>query len=105
MIPRRSSYAKASRHERYHCLPGLSREPGCGPGVHQPQYKEDKVACLVNLRSEVHEQDPQPQPPESFLLPRRVQRLVRRMKGQAGELPAEEMPAEEALHWTFARSD
>jgi hypothetical protein len=72
-----------------------TREPDCGPGVHQPQYKEDKVACLIKLHSEVQEQDPQPEPPQSFLLPRRVQRLVRRMKGQAGELPAEEAEPEE----------
>src|SRR5437016_663448 len=67
-----------------------TREAGCGPGVHQAQNKEDKVACLVGLHSEVQEQDPQPEPPQSFLEPRRVQRLVRQMKGQAGEATPEE---------------
>jgi len=62
-----------------------TREAGCGPGVHQPENKENKIACLLNVRSEVQPSDPQPQPPEAFLLPRRVQRLVQRMKGQAGE--------------------
>jgi hypothetical protein len=71
-----------------------TREPGCGPGVHQPQYKEDKIACLVNRHSDVQEQDPQPEPPPSFLQPRRVQRLVRQMKGQAGEQPQEESEQE-----------
>jgi hypothetical protein len=72
-----------------------TRETGAGPGVHGKQNKEDKVACLVSLQSEVHEQDPRPEPPESFLEPRRVQRLVQAMKGQAGEKPPEESPREE----------
>lgn len=66
-----------------------TRAPGCGPGVHQPQNKEDKIACLVTLRSVPHEQDPQPEPPPSFLQPRRVERLVRQMAGQAGDAPPE----------------
>jgi hypothetical protein len=57
-----------------------TREPGCGPGVHHKEYKEDKIACLVSLTSEVQQEDPQPQPPESFLQPRRVQRLVQQIK-------------------------
>jgi hypothetical protein len=68
-----------------------SRAADCGPGVHQPQYKEEKIACLVHLHTATAEQDPQPEPPESFLQPRRVQRLVRQMKGHAGE----EVPAAE----------
>jgi hypothetical protein len=72
-----------------------TREPGCGPGVHQPQNKEDKIACLVSLQSVPHEQDPQPEPPSSFLQPRRVERLVRQMAGQAGDAPDEaDEPAE-----------
>jgi len=67
-----------------------TREVACGPGVHQHQNKEDKIACLVTLTSAVHEVDPQPQPPESFLEPRRVQRLVQQMQGQAGDKPQEE---------------
>jgi hypothetical protein len=72
-----------------------TREAGAGPGVHGKQNKEDKVACLVSLHSEVHAHDPQPEPPESFLEPRRVQRLVQAMKGQAGEKPPEEEAREE----------
>ena len=69
-----------------------TRAAGCGPGVHEAESKEDKVACLVSLRSDRHEQDPTPEPPASFLEPRRVQRLVRQIKGLPGEHPAE--PAE-----------
>jgi hypothetical protein len=71
-----------------------TRATGCGPGVHQAQNKEDKIACLVSLHSERQQQDPQPEPPESFTQPRRVQRLVRQMKGLPSEHPEE--PAEPA---------
>jgi hypothetical protein len=48
-----------------------TRAVGSGPGVHEYQNKEDKIACLVSLNSKVHEADPQPEPPESFLQPTR----------------------------------
>jgi hypothetical protein len=73
-----------------------SREPGCGPGVHHQQGKEDKVACLVTLKSRVYKQDPQPQPPASFLEPRRVQRLVQQIRGYASDKPQEEAGKEPA---------
>jgi hypothetical protein len=66
-----------------------TRLPDCGPGVHQAQNKEDKVACFVSLSSTVSETDPQPEPPESFVEPRRVARLVRQMQGQAAQAQAE----------------
>jgi hypothetical protein len=73
-----------------------TREAGCGPGVHDQQNKEDKVACLVSLQSAGHERDPQPEPPASFLEPRRVQRLVQQMKGQSADTPQEEAEPEQA---------
>lgn len=73
-----------------------SREPGCGPGVHHQQGKEDKVACLVTLKSRVYKQDPQPQPPASFLEPRRVRRLVQQIKGHAGDKPQDASGQEDA---------
>lgn len=73
-----------------------TRAAGAGPGVHDAQNKEDKIACLVSLQSEVCAHDPQPGPPPSFLLPRRVERLVRQMAGQAGEAEPAENQAEEA---------
>lgn len=72
-----------------------TRACGCGPGVHEPQSKEEKIACLVNLHSTTAEQDPQPEPPASLLQPRRVQRLVQQMKGHAGEQPAEPVEDED----------
>jgi hypothetical protein len=65
-----------------------TRATGCGPGVHEAQNKEDKIACLVSLPSDTATQDPQPEPPPSFTEPRRVQRLVQKMKGLSGEQPA-----------------
>jgi hypothetical protein len=75
-----------------------TRASGQGPGVHEVQGKEDKVACLTTLQSQVHEHDPEPEPPPGFLEPRRVHRLVQQMKGAAGEEVAEspENPADEA---------
>ena len=64
-----------------------TRAPDCGPGVHAAENKEDKIACLVTLTEVEHAEDPQPEPPPSFVEPRRIQRLVQQMAGQAGEPP------------------
>lgn len=87
-----------------------TRASGTGPGVHQPENKEDKVACLVTLQGEEYAQDPQPEPPPAFLQPRRVERLVRQMAGQAGEaLPqtedAETTPAAAAAEPADPRAE
>ena len=71
-----------------------TRQTGAGPGVHQPQAKEDKIACLVSVRSDVHAADPQPQPPRAFRDARRVARLVRQFQGQGP--PADEVAASDA---------
>jgi hypothetical protein len=60
-----------------------TRGTGQGPGVHEAQNQEDKIACLVTLTRVEHAQDPQPEPPPSFVEPRRIQRLVQQMAGQA----------------------
>jgi hypothetical protein len=66
------------------------------PGVHEAQSKEDKIACLISQPSPTHTRDPQPEPPPSFQQPRRVQRLVQKMKSLAGEQAAEEGEEDEA---------
>jgi hypothetical protein len=58
-----------------------------GPGVHEVQGKENKVAALVTLKSTTTEHDPQPEPPPAFAEPRRVQRLMQQLNGWAGEPP------------------
>jgi hypothetical protein len=60
-----------------------TRQTGAGPGVHQVQAKEDKIACLVSMRSDTHDCDPQPEPPVAFRDCRRVARLVQQFQGQA----------------------
>jgi hypothetical protein len=71
-----------------------TRIAGAGPGVHEAQNKEDKVACLATLSGPTFAADPCPEPPESFQCPRRVRRLVAQMKGSAGEAVAQENPGE-----------
>jgi hypothetical protein len=72
-----------------------TRAPACGPGIHEQQNKEDKIACLVNLKTVAQQEDPQPEPPASFLEPRRVQRLVQQMQGLSGEKPPADADPEE----------
>jgi hypothetical protein len=67
-----------------------TRARGAGRGVHQAENQEDKIACLATLESVEHSADPRPEPPASFLQPRRVQRLVQQMAGQAGELGSDD---------------
>jgi hypothetical protein len=71
-----------------------TRAADSAPGVHDAQNKEDKVACLTTLSSRTFASDPQWEPPESFQCPRRIQRLVQQMKGQAGEANLQEIVAE-----------
>ena len=71
-----------------------TRAPGSGPGVRAAENKEDNIACLVTLTDVACAEDPQPEPPPSFVQPRRIQRLVQQMAGQAGEptAPTDEPP-------------
>ncbi len=71
-----------------------TRAAGAGPGVHDAQNKEDKIACLATLCGPTFTADPCPEPLRSFQCPRRVQRLVAQMKGDAGEAPRQEIPEE-----------
>ena len=52
------------------------RAEGQGCGACDPQWREDKVACLVTLESKTHDSDPQPEPPECFLDRKHVGRLT-----------------------------
>jgi hypothetical protein len=74
-----------------------TRVADSGPGVHGAQNKEDKVAGLATLSGSTFLADPCPEPPESFQCPRRVQRLVQQIKGQAGEVPVQEIPDESTI--------
>jgi hypothetical protein len=54
-----------------------TRASGRGRGVHDPAWKEDKIACLVTMQSPVQETDPHPDLPTCFTDPPRVAALVR----------------------------
>lgn len=55
----------------------MTRATGRGVGVHDRQWKEDKVACLLTLKGETFVEDPHPTPPKCFLDAPRVDKLVR----------------------------
>jgi hypothetical protein len=63
-----------------------------GPGVHDAHWGDTKVACLQTLRQAQgrlytnveYDKDPQPEPPEAFLDPARVDRLCREMQQVRG---------------------
>jgi hypothetical protein len=57
-----------------------TRAAGQGPGVHQQQWKEEKVACLHTLKGPTFSDDPQPEPPACFLDPHYVDELVQDLK-------------------------
>jgi hypothetical protein len=71
-----------------------TRQTGAGPGVHQAQPKEDKIACLVSMRSDTHDVDPQPEPPVSFRDCRRVARLVQQFQGLTTPAADASLPTE-----------
>jgi hypothetical protein len=53
-----------------------------GRGVHEPAWKEDKIACLETMSSPVSETDPHPDLPACFTDPPRVAALVRGVSSQ-----------------------
>ncbi|MBV8316195.1 MAG: hypothetical protein JOZ53_14735 [Planctomycetaceae bacterium] len=59
-----------------------SEEPSQGPGVHDPAWREDKVANLLTMSTQSHDQDPHPELPRCFTTPRAVVELVQGVVGQ-----------------------
>ncbi len=59
-----------------------TRAAGQGPGVHEPAWKETKVACCLTLSSRASGTDPQPTPPSKFLDPPAVARLAQQVKAR-----------------------
>lgn len=58
----------------------FTRAEEAGRGVHEPAWKETKVACLLTLRSEVFQVDPHPELPGCFADQASVDKLVREIK-------------------------
>ena len=74
------------------------REEDSGPGVHGPHWGDTKAACLQTYSDVTYDKDPQPEPPEKFLDPERVEQLCRemeRVRGPGGRKAAESKPAEQ----------
>ncbi len=73
-----------------------TRAEDCGPGVHEPRWREAKVACCLSLSSSEQAADPQPQPPSKFLDAERVAQLTAEMKRRSrpalGRAPAAPAP-------------
>jgi hypothetical protein len=73
-----------------------TRTEDAGRGVHDPRWRETKVACCLSLSSEEHASDPQPEPPEKFLDPPRVAELTAGIKSHGrparGRTPATARP-------------
>jgi hypothetical protein len=80
------------------------RAEGLGCGARSPQWREDKVACLVTLQSDPHEADPQPEPPDGFLDREHVRSMTQCPRGEesgsTGEnTPAAPRPAPAVIDW------
>ena len=59
-----------------------SETPGRGPGVHEPAWREDKVADFVTMSTESHDADPHPELPRCFTKKKDVVGLVQGIAGQ-----------------------
>jgi hypothetical protein len=75
-----------------------SEDPGQGPGVHNPAWREDKVANFVTMSTQSHDQDPHPELPRCFTQKHAVVELVKGIAGQGAladvvEACGEEPPA------------
>ena len=59
-----------------------SAEPGQGPGVHDPAWREDKIANFETMSTASHDHDPHPELPRCFARKRAVVELVKGIAGQ-----------------------
>jgi hypothetical protein len=59
-----------------------SEEPGQGPGIHDPAWREDKIADLLTMSTQSHDQDPHPDLPRCFAKKREVVELIQGISGQ-----------------------
>jgi hypothetical protein len=68
------------------------RAPDCGVGVHDPAWKEDKVAGLLTMHRTTHAEDPHPDLPACFGDPAQMAALVRGVSRQGALEPVAEPP-------------
>ncbi len=60
-----------------------TRTSNAKPGVHDPKWREPKYGCCLTLDSKTSRKDPEPEPPEAFMSPERIARLVGEMAGRS----------------------
>jgi hypothetical protein len=78
--------------------------PGRGNGVHNAQWREDKVARLQTMTGPVHAADPCPEPPPCFLDPNKLKGLLAPdPAGTTAERPGEPATAAPAPNAPTAR--
>lgn len=61
-----------------------TRSQDQGPGVHDPAWREDKVADLVTMSTQSHTEDPHPELPRCFTQKKDVVELVQGITSQGG---------------------
>jgi hypothetical protein len=69
-----------------------TRTPGPGFGVHEPHWREDKVACLCTLASQEVTSDPHPEVPRCYLDRDYMRQLVDAVHGLRGLEKSKEKP-------------
>ena len=77
-----------------------TRTEGQGPGVHDPAWREDKVADLVTMSTRSHDQDPHPELPRCFTQNEAVVELVPGITSQGALADVIDPTAEEAVPLT-----
>jgi hypothetical protein len=61
-----------------------TRASDAGQGVTDPTWREYKLGCLESLRSQVHTEDPQPEPPKRYRNQDEVAHLAAELKAARG---------------------
>ena len=77
-----------------------ARSEGQGPGVHDPAWREDKVADLVTMSTQSHDQDPHPDLPRCFTKRKDVVELVQGITSQGALADVIDPTAEEPVPLT-----
>lgn len=67
-----------------------TRTAGCGPGVHDPHWRENKNAGFYRMQGECFDEDPHPELPSCFSSKKQMQDLLSGLPD--GEEPAGEKP-------------
>jgi hypothetical protein len=81
-----------------------TRASDAEPGVHDPRWRdppaggEPKCGCCLTLDSKESRKDQQPEPPEAFMNPERVARLVGEVAGRGAALTVRKRKEPERAH-------